>query len=246
MVKLKKCIITFISCILSIVLINSTKVHCKNIYNLNNMCSSTKSTLLSEIPNEKIYLYALDSDEGKGVYEEILLKIKGIEKKFNWTVDSGLSFRPELILGDVNYDKKKELIVITTKDEGTGLFVQEIHIFDIDTFEEIKVDNPLDIISRNVKTNVDKNKRNIHINIANKKFTLTYISDNYDFVGDSLYFASNIIYKIKDNKLYAEVGPYLDGVGFIGTINIEYKFENNILVCNKISFKKIEDVSNVK
>ncbi|MFH5794186.1 hypothetical protein ACHM2U_01750 [Clostridium perfringens] len=93
--------------IIILLLINNI-MHSKVSYALD-IANSKNQVLLSEIPNEEIYLYALDSDEGKSVYEDILLNVKGKKKRFNWIVDSGLSFRPELILTDINNDGKKRI-----------------------------------------------------------------------------------------------------------------------------------------
>ncbi len=93
--------------IIILFLINNI-IHSKVSYALD-IANSKNKVLLSEIPNEDIYLYALDSDEGKGVYEDILLNVKGKKKRFNWIVDSGLSFRPELIITDINNDGKKRI-----------------------------------------------------------------------------------------------------------------------------------------
>ncbi|EGT3616949.1 hypothetical protein FHH43_12020, partial [Clostridium perfringens] len=113
MFRNKRYFIVFISCIMISILMNSY-VNGKTIYKVNSRGNIDTSVLLAAIPNEFIYLYALDSDEGKGVYQEILLDVKGKQKIFNWIVDSGLSFRPQLILSDINNDNKKELIIITT------------------------------------------------------------------------------------------------------------------------------------
>ena len=131
--------------IIILLLINNI-MHSKVSYALD-IANSKNQVLLSEIPNEDIYLYALDSDEGKSVYEDILLNVKGKKKRFKWIVDSGLSFRPELILTDINNDGKKELVIIITTGHGTGINTQEVHIFKEETLEEIKVQNPFDIIS---------------------------------------------------------------------------------------------------
>ncbi|EGT3617308.1 hypothetical protein FHH43_13940, partial [Clostridium perfringens] len=129
MFKKKSSFILFISFIMISILMNSY-VSGKTIYKSNSMNNPDPPVVLAAIPKEYIYLYALDSDEGKGVYQEILLDVKGKQKIFNWIVDSGLSFRPELILSDINNDNKKELIIITTKWTGTETNVQEVHIFD--------------------------------------------------------------------------------------------------------------------
>ncbi|HJF35312.1 hypothetical protein [Clostridium perfringens] len=66
--------------VIILLLINNI-MHSKVSYALD-IANSKNQVLLSEIPNEEIYLYALDSDEGKSVYEDILLNVKGKKKRF--------------------------------------------------------------------------------------------------------------------------------------------------------------------
>lgn len=219
----------------------------KTIYKADSRYNIDTSVLLAAIPNEFIYLYALDSDEGKGVYQEILLDVKGKQKIFNWIVDSGLSFRPQLILSDINNDNKKELIVITTKWTGTGINVQEVHIFNIDTLEEIKVQDPLDIISKNVKTKVNKTKDtiDIKININGKEINIggEHINKIYNESlfkkrwRDNLFFGNMINYEFTNGKLKASIGGQVSFIAYVGEVKVEYKFENNMLVADKIDFE---------
>lgn len=246
MFRNKRYFIVFISCIMASILMNSY-VSGKTIHKFNSRDNINNSLLLAAIPNEFIYLYSLDSDEGKGVYQEILLDVKGKQKIFNWIVDSGLSFRPQLILSDINNDSKKELIVITTKWTGTGINVQEVHIFNIDTLEEIKVQDPLDIISKNVKTKVNKTKDiiDIKININGKETNIG--GENINMIyneslfkkrwRDNLYFGNMINYEFTNGKLKASIGGQVSFIAYIGEVKVEYKFENNMLVANKIDFE---------
>ncbi|ELC8405827.1 hypothetical protein ACSXAC_15555 (plasmid) [Clostridium perfringens] len=219
----------------------------ENFYKINSDKNINTPILLAEIANENIFLYALDSDEGKGVYEEILLDVKGKQKKFNWIVDSGLSFRPELILSDINNDNKKELIIILTKWTGTETNIQEVHIFTLDNLEEIKVQDPLDIISKNILTKVKKtqNTVNINLNINGKNININGKNINIFYNEsvfkkhwrDDLFFGNYIKYELIDGKLNVSVGAQVSFITYVGEVKIKYKFENNMLIADKIDFE---------
>lgn len=253
MFKKKSSFILFISFIMISILMN-TYVSGKTIYKSNSRSNPDPPVVLAAIPKEYIYLYALDSDEGKGVYQEILLDVKGKQKIFNWIVDSGLSFRPELILSDINNDNKKELIVITTKWTGTGVHVEEVHIFNSDTLEEMKVQNPLDIIAENVKTKVNKakDKVDINININGKETNIDgkHINMLYNesvfkkHWRNDLYFGDNINYEFTNGKLKATIGGQVSFISYVGEVKVEYNFKNNMLVADKIDFKIRDEFKN--
>lgn len=252
MFKKKSFFILFISFIMISILMNSYASG-KTIYKSNSRDNIELPVLLAAIPNEFIYLYALDSDEGKGVYQEILLDVKGKQRIFNWIVDSGLSFRPGLILSDINNDNKKELIVITTKWTGTGIHVEEVHIFNVDTLEEIKVQDPLDIIAKNVKTKVNKTKDTIDIktningnetNIDGKAINKLYNESLFKKKWrDNLYFGNYINYELTNGKLKANIGGQVF-ISYVGEVKVEYKFKNNMLVANKIDFEVYDEFKN--
>lgn len=237
-----------ISIIVILFLINNT-IYNKVAYGLS-INNSENKVLLSEIPNEDISLYALDSDEGKGVYEDILLNVKGKKKKFNWSVDSGLSFRPEFVLSDMNNDGKKELIIIITTGHGTGIYTKEAHIFKVDTLEEIQVQDPLEIISKNIKTKVYKDESNVKvcININGKEYMINSKKlneiyseqNNKKNFGDTLFFRDFIMYEVKNGKLIATVGGDIFFWNYIVNIKIEYKFADNRFVSDKIYFDVTE------
>lgn len=164
--------------------------------------------------------------------------------------DSGLSFRPELILTDINNDGKKELVIIITTGHGTGINTQEVHIFKEETLEEIKVQNPFDIISKNVKTKVykDENSVKVYINIngkesviSSKKLNELYNDqNNKKNFGDTLFFRDFLIYEVYNEKLKAIVGGDIFFWNYLVNIKIEYKFESNMLVVDKIYFDVTE------
>lgn len=211
--------------------------------------SVNESTLLSSIPEEGIFLYALDSDEGKGLYEEILLDIKGKQRFFYWAVDSGLSFRPQLILSDINSDGKKELVVIITKWHGTWMNAQEVHVFQVDTFNEIPVEDVQEIIDKNVKSKVNKEEDRVQIIVSlngketkvdGDKINLIYNESLFKKDWDYELFWENMIgYELVDGKLRAIVGGQLPNL-LVGNVIIEYKFKDNMLVMDKIDFVVME------
>lgn len=202
--------------------------------------------LLSSIPEENIHLYAIDWKEEeikhRGVYREILLDLKGKLHYFPWTVDSGEAFKPRLILSDINNDGVRELIVITTTGTGTGIFIQEVHIFNVDTFTDINVMHPIEVMYQNVKTKITKNKDiiNITINIKDNIFITTAKESSAGIWSDDVGFGGRIEYDVVDNKLIAKVGAQVSLSLYVGQIKIQYIFKNKRMEPNNITFEKFQ------
>lgn len=202
--------------------------------------------LLSSIPEQNIYLYAIDWKEEeikhRGVYREILLDLKGKKHYFNWTVDSSEAFKPKLILSDINNDGVTELIVITTTGTGTELFTQEVHIFDVDTFANINIMDPIEVMYQNVKTEIKKSKNNviITINVKGKRFVTTAKESSAGMWYEDVGFRGHIDYDVVDNKLIAKVGAQVSPSLYVGNIEIEYIFKNKRMEPNKVTFEKFQ------
>jgi hypothetical protein len=73
--------------------------------------------------------------ESNGMYEGFVLEIKGKRQYFDWQNVKNPSFRPQMILKDINHDGGKELIVILTTGTGTGYHTEDIHVLNPASFD---------------------------------------------------------------------------------------------------------------
>lgn len=114
--------------------------------------------LVASVPEEKIYLYALNEEEDKQIlakmYKGLILSINGKKQVFDWETISAISDLPQLNYVDLNGENKKKMAIILSRERGTGIMHQTIHIINPENFMEYKVKNPLAIIKDNVETQI--------------------------------------------------------------------------------------------
>jgi hypothetical protein len=120
------------------------------------------------------------------------------------------SFKPEFILSDINNDGKNELIVISTSGSGTGVHIEDIHVFGFNTdssLYDIYVMDPLGRIYQNVKPEMTKKNGNvtIKINVQGREFIMTAKESSLGMWGDDVGFGSAMYYAVVDNKLTVKV-----------------------------------------
>ncbi len=127
-----------------------------------------KKTVVAEIPEKNIRLYAINKDNG--MYTEFILQLGNSERYFNWQNISNPTFSPKLILSDLNKDGVEELIVILINGTGTGFHTEQVHIIDISTFQDYDAENPIHVIYKNVKTKLSP--KEIRISFADYTTTL--------------------------------------------------------------------------
>lgn len=175
--------------------------------------------LVAELKDKGINLYYVeksDSDMFKGFY----LKYNNNVKYFDWESVDKTGFYPAISLIQDKY-----IAIICTIGEGSGLNKQQMHLVNIDSLEEVKFQDPLDIIRKNTATKIGT--PNVYIKINN----LEWRESNLDLKNSSNYFETvsyeNIItYEIGDNSFavnaVAQVSPSL----FIGEFVVVYIFDD--------------------
>ena len=212
-----------------------------NLDKKNNTNVDTTPKIIASIPKEKIYLYALQEQDG--FYRGLVLSINGVNKFFDWKSITERAFLPQLYYVDLNNDDKKELTIILYEDEGTGIVRNVVYIINSTNFTEYKFKNPLDVIKENIETKilskkeVDMKINNTihHIKIVNvpKEFSAIYPNEI-----SKIYYKDYIkYYMIDDNILRAEVGVEINPLMYLGHIIIDYSFKNGAFKANKISFE---------
>jgi len=197
--------------------------------------------IIASIPEEKIYLYALNEQDGW--YKGLVLSINGVNKFFDWKSITFKSFMPELYYLDLNNDDKKELVVILTHDKGTGMFIKTVHIINPEDFTEYKVKNALDIIKDNIETKIlSKKEVGIKINDTIYNVKIGHIpqelSGTHPSEVSKFYYSDWIRYSISDNALNVVVGVEVkdEPLKYLGFFIIEYYFKDGEFKANKIVF----------
>jgi hypothetical protein len=192
--------------------------------------------LIASIPKNKIYLYALN--EENGLYNGVILSINGKKKVFSdWSNITNPSFKPELKYEDVNNDGKDEMIVILTSSEGTGIYIENIHIINPEDFTEYNVEDAIEVVQNKVKTKIlSNNEAEIDINgIIGATIT---IPDNLKYSSENISYRNNVTYEIENSNLIATVGIDGGNNNYLGFIKIDYRYVDGKFISNSLTFEK--------
>lgn len=196
--------------------------------------------LIASLPDENIQLFGYgEISPEKSNYESLLLKTNGKIIHLNWTNLNLPGFEPKLTVSDINNDAIKELVIILIKSSGTELHEEEIHVLNLSTLNEIPIVDPLYIIKEKVNTSiVKKNSDKVIITVeVNNTKTEIIKDENYSpFWFPNIDFGNVIVWRVINNKLYADIGAQITPASFVGTITIEYKFKENMFNMKNINF----------
>ncbi|MFJ7733140.1 hypothetical protein ACIQXF_14725 [Lysinibacillus sp. NPDC097231] len=188
-----------------------------------------------------------------GLYTDFKIDYQGsILSKPYWINTTNPTWSPEIIYEDISQDGKKVLVIILTKGIGTGVLEREVHVFQTQQRKsnktqslvpvEVPVDEPLAILLKNVKTELTPNKASV--SIGDKKYIIDVkpLGIQPGDLFDEIYFGNLINFEIKDNQLIAKLGGQISlAGGYIGDIQITYKFKDKMYQVKSIEFIPYEE-----
>lgn len=197
--------------------------------------------VVGNLQEDNVTLYA---SEREGNLEKFRLEANGINQYFPfWINVDNEAYWPQLFYKDINQDGEKELIIVLTRGYGTGLINQEVHVLQKtetnmgNVYKEMIVDNPLEILLKNVKTKLTKSSATINIgnNITDinlDKLGIDAKNIFSDIVTDNL-----VRFSVLNNELTAIIGAQVSPVGgYIGSFYITYEYKNGMYIVKKIDF----------
>lgn len=198
------------------------------------------NVVLASLPKDHIFIYGDKNDYDKyGGYDGLYLSVKGVNKYYKWQNIGKDSFLPALYLKDMNGDGRKELVVILTTGEGTGVNQKAVHVINPENMTEADVINPLYIISKNVDTSIvhENGTVTITITVNGQKSVITLPEDYAQvWAEDKAVFGSIVTYEVDGAELKASVAAQISHTLFAGEVNITYTFDGTRYVMDTIDF----------
>lgn len=199
------------------------------------------STLLAEIPAEKLALYGINPDQGESKFVKYLLQSDSDSKEFQWGDSMGPddSWAPQMSIHDFNNDGSSEIVIILTSGHGTGALSQEVHVLKKDTLQEIEVQPYSEILEENIsmETFPDRyvlSNETEHFIINKDEFPYLDKTDFFDLPA----LGSVIKYEVIDNTLTLSIAIQISITDFYGDIIIQYEYTpDDRIALNSISFK---------
>ena len=200
---------------------------------------------IAKSDNVGVYLYAKKIN---GLYTDFIIDFQGhILLKPYWINTTNPTWAPKIIYEDISQDGRKELVIILTKGTGTGVLNREVHIFQIQQQKinnkqdvvpvEVLIDDPIEIILKNVKTGLTSSMANIIIGEKKYDIDIQNFGIQPEHLFDDIFFGNIINFEIKNSQLIAMIGGQISPAGgYIGDIEITYKFKDKMYQANSIKF----------
>ena len=203
--------------------------------------ANTAEKVVGQLSEANLILYATEKE---GDFDRNLtnfkLKLKGQTYFFpRWMNVVNPTYYPELYHSDTNNDLKKEIMIVLTTGTGSGVVIQEVHVFHENNGDlvEILVDNPMAIINKNVKTKLSKSEAIVRIGNEITKINVEELGIVPSHIFENVALGSTFKFKVINNKLVAIVGAAIAPTGGgLGEIHITYTFNDNMYQAEQIKF----------
>ncbi|WEG14416.1 hypothetical protein PU629_08680 [Pullulanibacillus sp. KACC 23026] len=191
-------------------------------------------TIVARSDKAGITLYA---EEREGLYRDFYLKFNGgmiVEQ--DWKNVTNPAFAPQIQTDDLNGDGQQELVILLTKGTETGVFVQEVHVFQYERRQigdsavkvpfETEVMDPIKWIRKNVTSTVHRNQAEIKINGTSYTVDLRALAPKHLF--KKVIFGNRITYEIRNHHLIARLGGEVSSAGGqMGELVITYTYKHD-------------------
>ncbi|MEI4771893.1 hypothetical protein WAX74_20030 [Psychrobacillus sp. FJAT-51614] len=200
--------------------------------------ASTAEKVVGNLPEAELTLYATEKE---GDLTNFKLTVKGETYFFpRWLNSPNITYYPKLYYSDINNDGRKEIVIVLTTDTGTGVIIQEPHVFHVDNNGDLLeklVDNPMAIINKNVKTKLSSSKAIVSIGKEKNKINIRELNIVPSHIFENVAIGSTLRFEVIDNKFVAIVGLTIAPAGgSIGEIHIIYTFKDNMYQAKQINF----------
>lgn len=201
----------------------------------NDIYNVDERKLIAQIPEANIVLYYLKIDKDYGRYEGFILQVNDIKKLLNWNNVINPSFGPQLTLSDLDKDGEEELVIQLCQGHGTGVYDEEVHVFNPPFYDEILIEDPIIVLYKN--TRAREFPEHFEIILKHKKYKVYKkgkLTPPYEKVGVG-WGHHNTTYEVKNNTLYSRTRVGADVIN-IGEVILRYKYQDEILQMDNIDF----------
>lgn len=170
----------------------------------------------------KVFVYSADTDNSYTFHN---LTIETNKEKVTTNISCYSKYdNNRIYFADVTGDGKEELCLIVDNSGGPGIHVWNLHVFDLETLEEYKIENPVNYVENLIY--FEETETGVHLKVEGKDYYATHeaIKKNYSSGGiNALQNVGNYekVY-INENMVQATI------LRSYGVFDVFYKFEDDM------------------
>lgn len=184
------------------------------------------------------------ADQGEnGIYEHLTLVTKDFSRNLlgSYNVINS-SYAPQIVSADVNGDGKDEIVIILTTGYGTGAYQSEVRVLEGDTGLEIHTEDALSVFRKQFSDG-QLTAKGIEFDLNNEHTVIpdADVSAEYKKGNQKIGIGNIIMYHVENNTLKATTAVPRIFSDYVGELEVQYVFKNDLLQGGTASFIRYED-----
>ncbi|MEK5028845.1 M56 family metallopeptidase [Paenibacillus sp. FSL M7-1046] len=166
--------------------------------------SGVKGTLLGE--KNGITVTAKPTGENT-LLHEVTVNVRGeVSRTFLWDAGKDETRPPIIDEADVNGDGTKEIFIRITTGTGTGVYMNDIHVLQPATLEELVVEDPVEALNRRLKSSITHRDNHTYVSA---ELDGKHMSKVYDYTeaawGEKVGFGAIVSYELTGGRIVAHL-----------------------------------------
>jgi len=186
---------------------------------------------------DDIKLMGQESSLRDGQYTGFILSVKGKDISFTGVCNL-YNVSDKIIVSDVTGDDMPDICVVFTTASGTGVRLEEIHIFDGVTLEKYHISDIQSVLDEHVNSYSDDENYYIiadDIEYAVEKSRVPITPEN---TPDKAFFEFLRRYEVEEKAIVSVIPIQIGMFDFFGHIKISYAFKDNTFHADKIEISE--------
>ncbi|WP_342481806.1 M56 family metallopeptidase [Paenibacillus sp. FSL L8-0340] len=166
--------------------------------------SGVKGTLLGE--KNGITVTAKPTGENT-LLHEVTVNVRGeVSRTFLWDAGKDETRPPIIDEADLNGDGTKEIFIRITTGTGTGLYMNDIHVLQPVTLEELVVEDPVEALNQRLKSSITHRDNHTYVSA---ELDGKHMSKVYDYTeaawGEKVGFGAIVSYELTGGRIVARL-----------------------------------------
>ncbi|WP_020615129.1 DUF4850 domain-containing protein [Paenibacillus daejeonensis] len=192
------------------------------------------STPVAMTEDGHVKLYGLEKQDG--MHLGYRLDTGDNLQVYDWRGLIGPSGEPQLM--KANIDGESRIVVIPMLGRGTGIAIQDVHVVDPQSMDEMEVEDPIAAISRFMHSQItgDGNRTLINWTINGVQESLVLEEEVY-LPNEEIGFGSHVYYAVRDGRLTAELVGTIGMNYFMGSFLLDYSYDGEGYHVERVSYR---------
>ena len=172
-----------------------------------------------------------------GAYSRFSLTADGIAREFTGTMIA--SRAPEIYRADFTGDGADDAAVIFLTAGGTGVQMEEIHVFDGDSWEEIPCVEPIPYLDENAQVGSDASDYWVVIGRGEARVDKRALSTPEERRYEKPGYGQRLSYEVRDNTLFCRIPLWISPTETCGDFLVSYRADSGQLIPVSVSFEPV-------